>query len=242
MSLPSSSSRSLPLDLSDGNTLRIDIHISKRAKRLRLISGIYGVRAVVPINYNTCELENFIARKRDWIIKTSKYYSRLKEQCDGGREPNTIYFLGSKYRFNIVKDKHSTIIVSDTMKVITFHVRDKRTYKKQIQEWYRKQTSAIISERLPAISEKLNLQYNRIRIKNQRSRWGSCSKKRNLNFNLLLAAAPLQVIDYVIIHELTHLIEFDHSDRFWQLVSAADPGYKEHKQWLASYAPVIKIE
>jgi predicted metal-dependent hydrolase len=237
-----SSSHSLPIQISDGNTLRIEIHTSKRARRLRLISGIHGVRAVVPINYNANELENFIAKKRNWIIKTSEYYSRLKERCEIGREPNIIYFLGSKYRFNLVKDKQSSIIVSHNMRLITFHTTDKRVFRKQLQEWYRRETDAIISERLPIISQKLKLQYNRVTIKKQQSRWGSCSKKRNLNFNLLLSAAPLEVIDYVIIHELIHLIEFDHSKRFWQLVNELDPEYKKHKEWLIRYAQVIKIE
>jgi predicted metal-dependent hydrolase len=62
-----------------------------------------------------------------------------------------------------------------------------------------------------------------------------------LHFNLLLAAAPPEVIDYVIIHELVHLIEFDHSSQFWQLVKEADPDYKKHIEWLGNYASVIKV-
>ena len=194
----------------------------------------------MPVQYNASELENFIAIKRDWIIKTSKYYVKLKERC-GSHEPDTVYYLGSKYRFRVVKDRYTSVVVSEAMKLISFHVPDRRKYKEQVQEWYRQQTTTIIQERLPPLAIRLNLLYNKVSIKNQKSRWGSCSKKKNLNFNLLLAAVPLEVIDYVIIHELMHLIELDHSPRFWQLVSAADPGYKEHKQWLADYAPVVKI-
>src|SRR3712207_9581677 len=68
----------------------------------------------------------------------------------------------------------------------------------------------------------------------QKSRWASCSKKGNLHFNLLLSAAPPNVIDYVVIHELMHLIEFDHSHQFWQLVKEADPDYKKHREWLVN--------
>jgi predicted metal-dependent hydrolase len=230
----------LSLELADGKALKIHIRTSKRARRLKLVSGMHGVEAVVPINYNTSELENFIASKRGWIIKTSQHYGRLKERC-GGHDPDAIYFLGSKYHFHIVKDRQQTVTTSDAMKLITFHMTDKRIYKRQMQEWYRQQTTAIIAERLPTLSGKLNLEYNKVSIKNQRLRWGSCSGKKNLNFNLLLAAAPLEVIDYVIIHELMHLIEPSHSKRFWQLVSTADAEYKRHKKWLADYAPIIKI-
>jgi hypothetical protein len=231
---------SLSLDLA-GSAIKIDIRTSKRARRLRLVSGINGVEAIVPPNYRAEELESFVSAKRDWIIKTSRYYSRLKERC-GEIEPGVIYFLGSKYRFHVVKDRQRSAVVSDAMKVITFHVTDRRRYKLEMQKWYKEQTGMIIAERLPVLAPRLNLRYNKVLIKSQRSRWASCSKKGNLNFNLLLAAAPPEVIDYVIIHEIMHLVELDHSPRFWQLVKEADPEYKKHKDWLASYAPVIKIE
>jgi predicted metal-dependent hydrolase len=226
------------LDFAAG--IKIGIRTSNRAKRVSLISGINGVEAIVPANYSSEELERFVSSKKDWIIKTSRYYSRLKERC-GGIEPGTIYFLGSKYRFHIVKDRQQSAVVSDSMKLITFHVLDRRRHKEEIQKWYKDQTGRIIAERLPALAWKLGLKYNRVSIKNQKSRWGSCSKKGNLNFNLLLAAAPPEVIDYVILHELMHLVELDHSPRFWRLVEGADPEYKKHRDWLSSYSPVIKI-
>jgi predicted metal-dependent hydrolase len=229
----------ISLDLA-GGAITIGVRTSKRARRLKLVAGVNGVEAVVPPGYRAEELESFVSAKRDWIIKTSGYYAKLKERC-GVLEPGTIYFLGNKYRFHIVKDRQQSAIVSDAMKLITFHVVDKRKYKQDMQQWYKEQTGRIIAERLPALASRLGLKYNKVLIKNQRSRWASCSKKGNLNFNLLLAAAPLEVIDYVIVHELMHLVELDHSPKFWQLVEQADPEYKKHKEWLASYAPVIKI-
>jgi predicted metal-dependent hydrolase len=231
---------SLSVVFSDNMTIRIDICPNKRAKRLRLVSGINGVQAMVPLNYNAEELESFVTSKRDWILRTSQYYSKLKER-NIGLEPDTIYFLGSRYRFNVVKDRLSSAVVSDTIKLITFHVTDRRRYKQHIHEWYNQQTAIIIADRLPTLASRFNVKYNKISIKNQKSRWASCSKKGNLHFNLLLAAAPSDVIDYVMIHELMHLIEFDHSRQFWQLVKEADPDYKIHREWLANYASVIKV-
>jgi predicted metal-dependent hydrolase len=230
---------SLSLDLASG-AIHISIRTSKRAKGLRLVSSINGVEAIVPTDYSTEELESFVSAKRDWIIKTSRYYGKLKERC-GALEPGKIYFLGRRYSFHVVKDRQQSALVSDALNVITFHMADRRTYKRAIQQWYKGQTSRIIAERLPTLAGRLEQKYNRVLIKSQRSRWASCSKKGNLNFNLLLAAAPLEVIDYVIIHELVHLVELDHSPRFWQLVEEADPEYKKHRDWLVRYAPVIVI-
>ncbi|HXG06112.1 MAG TPA: SprT family zinc-dependent metalloprotease [Nitrososphaera sp.] len=220
--------------------ITIGVRRSKRSKRIRLVSSLNGIEAVVPIDFRAEELERFVSSKRDWIIKTSRHYAKLKERY-GVPEPGTIYFLGSKYRYRVIRDRNLSAVVSETMKLITFHVTDMRKQNQQIQEWYREQTGKIISERLPALAVKLGLRYNKVSVKSQRSRWASCSRKGNLNFNLLLAAAPLEVIDYVIIHELTHLIQLDHSARFWQLVKDADPHYEKHREWLTNYAPVIKI-
>ena len=231
---------SLSLSFTDNITIRIDICPNKRTKRLRLVSGINGVRAMVPLNYSAEELESFVASKRDWILRTSQYYGKLKERC-GGLEPYTIYFLGSKYQFHVVKDRQPSTVVSDNIKLITFHVNDRRRYKHYIYEWYKQQTAGIIAGRLPVLASMFNVKYNKVSIKDQKSRWASCSKNGNLHFNLLLAAAPSRVIEYVMIHELMHLIEFDHSRRFWQLVKEADPDYEKHREWLANYVSVVKV-
>ncbi len=207
---------------------------------MRLVSGMNGVQAMVPVNYNIKDLESFITSRRDWILRTYQYYSKLKER-NGGLEPYTLYFLGSRYRFHVVKDRRPSTVVSNTIKQITFHVTDRRRYKQHILEWYKQQTSRIIADRLPMLASRFNVKYNKVLIKTQKSRWASCSRNRNLHFNLLLAAAPSNVIDYVIIHELMHLIEFDHSRQFWQLVKEADPDYMKHREWLANYASVIKV-
>jgi predicted metal-dependent hydrolase len=233
---------SIPISLSNGKVLEVKIKNSKRVKHLWLKADVYGVYVVVPLNYSIENIHNFIESKKKWILKTSEYYKKLREGY--GEENlaiNTISFLGAIYRLQIVKDTFPSTVISDNLKLITFHVTDRRKYKYDIKEWYRKQTAQIVAERLPIISRKLDLHYNKVSIKSQTSRWGSCSKKRNLNFNLLLAAVPIKVIDYVLTHELIHLIELNHSKRFWSLVASAYPEYKKYREWLNRYGPLIKI-
>lgn len=90
----------------------------------------------------------------------------------------------------------------------------------------------IISARVAHWAAVLGVEYKKIFIKNQRSMWGSCSGKRNLNFNWRLAAAAPEALDYVVIHELCHLREMNHSPKFWAHVAAACPDYKTHRRWL----------
>lgn len=85
----------------------------------------------------------------------------------------------------------------------------------------------------------MNVQYGRITIRNQKTRWGSCSGKGNLNFNCLLMLAPDEVVDYVVVHELCHLIEMNHSKAFWGQVENVMPDYKKHRKWLKDHGNEI---
>lgn len=97
----------------------------------------------------------------------------------------------------------------------------------------------VISVKVKHYAGLMNVQYGRITIRNQKTRWGSCSSKGNLNFNCLLMLAPDEVVDYVVIHELCHLIEMNHSKAFWQQVEQIMLDYKKHRKWLKDHGNEI---
>jgi len=98
----------------------------------------------------------------------------------------------------------------------------------------------IISARVAHWAALLGLEYKKIFIKNQRSMWGSCSGRGNLNFNWRLAAAAPEALDYVVIHELCHLREMNHSKKFWAHVAAACPDYKARRRWLRDNTALLR--
>lgn len=98
-----------------------------------------------------------------------------------------------------------------------------------------------IRERLQVYAPRIGGEYGRVAIRDQRSRWGSCSSKRNLNFNWKLIMAPPQALDYVVIHELCHLHEFNHSQRFWRLVAGQMPEYEAWKKWLKTHGSELGV-
>lgn len=94
------------------------------------------------------------------------------------------------------------------------------------------EAAQIINARAAYFTPLLGVTYHRITIRTQRTRWGSCSGKGNLNFNRLLALVPMEVLDYVVVHELCHLKEMNHSPKFWALLESILPDYKQRKKWL----------
>ncbi len=95
-----------------------------------------------------------------------------------------------------------------------------------------KEAVSYIPARVSFFAEAIGTDYGKITIRNQRARWGSCSSAGNLNFNCLLMLTPPEVIDYVVVHELCHRLEMNHSPRFWAEVESIIPAYKKHRKWL----------
>jgi predicted metal-dependent hydrolase len=99
----------------------------------------------------------------------------------------------------------------------------------------RELVTMVLDEEAPA----LGVTFGRVQIRDQRTRWGSCSARGTLSFNWRLALAPLEVLDYVVVHELCHLREPNHSARFWRLVASRRPNWRRHRDWLTTHGPEL---
>lgn len=97
-----------------------------------------------------------------------------------------------------------------------------------------------LPDRVKYFAEMMGVSYGRISIRHQKTRWGSCSGKGNLNFNCMLMAMPPEIQDYVVVHELCHLKEMNHSPRFWNEVEMVLPNYKERRAWLKTNGSKVK--
>lgn len=100
---------------------------------------------------------------------------------------------------------------------------------------------AVIPEKVAYYARLMNVTHGRITIRNQKTRWGSCTREGNLNFNCLLMLAPPEVLDYVVVHELCHRLEMNHSARFWAQVEKVMPDYKKHRKWLKEHGGKLMI-
>ena len=116
---------------------------------------------------------------------------------------------------------------------------DSRKLTEKELELLAEQAKQVFSEKAAYFAKKVGVTYGRITIRNQKTRWGSCSSQGNLNFNCLLLFAPEAVQDYVVVHELCHRKEMNHSDRFWREVAKVMPDYKVYKKWLKEHGSKI---
>ena len=110
--------------------------------------------------------------------------------------------------------------------------------------WLRAQANEILPKRITDWAQKIGVQFNNIAIKDQKTMWASCSQKNNLNFSYRIIKMPNVVIDYLIVHELVHLIHFNHGEDYWATVAKHAPGYKEHRKWLNNnkYAVLADVD
>ena len=119
--------------------------------------------------------------------------------------------------------------------------KEKTPYERRLEAPYRQAAKEYIPKRVAYYAGLLGVDYNTITIRDQKTRWGSCSSKGNLSFSWRLILAPPKVLDYVVVHELCHRLEMNHSPRFWALVESMIPDYKTHRKWLKENGEKLSI-
>ena len=172
------------------------------------------------------KIEQFMHEKSDWISKKTRSIRARKTQAPSYKEGEKFLYLGAEYplKFNTT---HSKGLNFDGQ---TFNLS--QGGKEAFLAWYKSAFKKIALPRLEYYAKNHKLKYQQVRLKNQKTLWGSCSGANNINLNYLLIGAPIFVIDYVLVHELCHTVHKNHSKSFWNLVETILPNYKASKRWL----------
>ena len=241
---------------------------SKRRKTLGLQvkNGQVFVRA--PYYVTADFIETFIQEKSAWLrskITSQNQKKSEKPLCCDFSHRSPILYLGKPLTLNIQVAKQANVFLSNTSStvdelddiakdpvqqiniVISERVDNRladaftsaKQVKKQLEVFFKAQAEQVISQRLEVITKATALIPSQVNIRQYRARWGSCNNRGQVSFNYLLMMTPSFVIDYVIVHELCHLVFLNHSKEFWQLVEKHFPRYKDAKNWLKSYQPEL---
>ena len=206
--------------------LTYQIRFSKKAKYLQLrITSSNQLELIIPKRYSIKDGNKFINDKVDWI---KKYQKSLVIQN------NKEFFLFGekifvKQNFNFFLTKHRISLNKNTLAVES--PADSRITKEDLFQIYmRRIAKEYFLERVKFFSDLFSFRYKSVKIRGQKTRWGSCSSKGNLSFNFKLLQFKKEIIDYVIIHELCHTKQMNHSSKFWKLVEQYCPDYKNLKR------------
>jgi predicted metal-dependent hydrolase len=151
---------------------------------------------------------------------------RMAVYCDGAVVVTTPYQLGAGVADRFVREKTDWVLRKLTL-FSPFEPRPARRRNRLEYRHNKDRAHKLALERISQFNDTYGFTFNTINIRNQKTRWGSCSKKGNLNFNYKIALLPQRLSDYIIVHEMCHLKEMNHSKKFWELVSRTVPDYSK---------------
>jgi predicted metal-dependent hydrolase len=226
-----------------GRTVPYTLTISRRARYPRLIVAPgTGLRVVSPLGYDRSRLLSFILRRQRWILKHLDQMAAQPTALDAAAPlPEMLTILGNPYTLHVTVTPIARPSVTGQGSTLTVTAPDMPIARAATEAWIRESARAAITPCVAERARAMDVTYGRIAIRDQRTRWGSCSRAGNLNFNWRLALAPYAVLDYVVVHELAHRIELNHSARFWGIVARHCPEHETHRAWLRTHGATLRF-
>jgi predicted metal-dependent hydrolase len=218
--------------------------IKKSAKRRKLTITVERDRRVIvhaPERTSEQKIHQVVVSKRQWIFEKighpQKYHDLPhapgKELVSG----ESALYLGREYRIEMVKTGISQIQFAQRFLIPATHGKQRA---EALRKWYIGKAKEKITPRVQRHARELGVDVAEVKIVDNRYRWGSCTLKDNVTFNWRLIKAPMFVIDYVIVHELAHLIEANHTHRFWNIVRTQAPTMEKAKAWLKEHGELLE--
>lgn len=215
--------------------LEYELTYSKRRKTIAITVDRQGLSVTAPEGTPPEEIEQLLARKEGWIRQKLRLMSQVlpapppKEFVSGER----LTYIGRSYRLQVNEGDtvsfryHRGSFIAQAPKPF-----DRERIRQKAVEWYRSRALAKFSERVEFYAPKVGKHPKEIRVRDFKARWGSCQPDGTIDLNWKLVMAPMSAIDYVVVHELCHLVFRDHSRGFWNRMAAVMPDHGRRREWL----------
>ncbi len=223
---------------------------SLRRRSLSIVVRRGEVKVFAPVFVPQRQVERFVNSKSQWVVeKLNEQRQWLDEQALAQKRyvsGEVFGYLGQQLKLDVVGGSKAEVAIDGDRLVVVVPSRVKSAtradyIKKKLNDWYKQQLEQFVADRIECYSRQMGLWPKEVKVRNYTRRWGSCSAKGVVSFNLLLMMAPSWVIDYVVVHELAHLQHMNHSEHFWALVRAYYPNIKPAKQYLADNAAQLTL-
>lgn len=206
------------------------------------------VKVTSPFRVSDSYINQLLQDKALWILKklaTIETRAAKTNKAKVFEDGEHFSYLGKEYNLKLTESmnlKRPTVRLGDENLVITVpNSFESEKIKNILRLWYIEQFKLVIEDRVKHYSSIIGVFPEKITIREQKTRWGSCSTKGNINLNWKLIMAPMEVLDYVVIHELCHMREMNHSKEFWKLVEYVFPQYKKCRAWLKDNGDLLSI-
>ena len=237
MAEPRSRERTILLS---GRQVAYTVRRSSRAQRVALrVTPAQGLEVVVPTRSRLPDIPALLRERADWIGRAlDKVAAAHSTTLVSLHEGSLIPYRGTDYHLSVKAggSRQTSIARDETTRMITVTTAGEApALAPLLERWYREEARTRIVARAEHYAHDLGVTYTRLTIRDGRSRWGSCSSRGGLNFSWRLILAPPEVLDYVVIHELAHRRELNHSPRFWAIVAALCPEHRLHQRWLRDH-------
>ncbi|KYH32223.1 hypothetical protein CLTEP_22670 [Clostridium tepidiprofundi DSM 19306] len=213
----------------------------KRKTSSLIVERDGNVRLIVPEYLSMQKIEELLEGKMYWIYSKKAEWedlnaSRVKRQFRSGQG---FLYLGSSYRLEVTEKTDKDLKLYRGR----FYLRKSKldVADELFKSFYKEKGLKKLQERIELYKRQMGVNPKNIRIMELKNRWASCSDEGNLNFHWKCVLAPISIIDYIVVHELAHIIYKDHSDRFWNTVDKVIPDYQKKKQWLRENGASLDI-
>ena len=206
---------------------------SSRAKRLslRIDEKQHLPVLTIPKRCSQKKVKEFLDTNHDWIVNMMGRLPQASKFSDGEK----ISFFGQEYTISHSPQNHLTEFADNILSVSG----DIEFIHRRVTDYLKSQSLKILSDMTVKTASLLDKKVKSITIKDTRSRWGSCSTSGHITYNWRICMAPLEVINYLVCHEVSHLKHPDHSPEFWACVSSLCPQYKETRHWLKTHGKYL---
>ena len=225
----------------DHNNLPYHVVRSKRRKTAQISVKAEKIEVRIPEWVSDQWVEKWVSERAGWIQRKWNDVNLSSQEYRIEIQPGTLIpYLGKNHRLSWQEGKRSGVCIVEERILVTVSNRstkpEEERVKSALEGWFKKQAETVLKERLEYWQSEMSLNYTSFKTKGYRRRWGSCSSRGEISFNWKLIFASLELVDYVVVHEIAHLQHLNHSKDFWSLVGRYCPQWKNYRKELNTRA------